>query len=196
MSLAGLTADAIHDAGVLASVFSRGGILSDDWVPPPWPTEPSNRGIKDYEPLPSRNADSPQRIAFIRSQVRLYVHDVAIHDLAGLDYEPSATGWSDNHIVALQAAISTAMECGLPFQDGLAAGRAEWAAGQARARCFVDDLRRALFRLVLDRTNGNAIIAAANEVNERYGHALPSVALVDACKAIAASIQPARARRR
>lgn len=167
--------------------------LATAWNLPAWPTEPTQRGIRDYGPLPARAADSPRRIAFIRGKVRLYARDLALQQLAGLPFE-----FSEDHTaleVVLHAAVGIAEQCGLPWLDGIAAGQAEMADATTYARDFVDHLRRVVFPMARDRRPGDVILGAAEQVNERHGGHMPSEALHQACRKIAHGAAPTPRRR-
>jgi hypothetical protein len=186
-------------AAVWQSLYGVGGVLHSKTPAPLWPTEPSAEGIKNHGPLPSRAATSPQRIRFLREKVRSYAYFMACLDLAGV-----ADEWLADHgragitaeVETLMAATGIACETALPFIDGCAAGKAEFSAATARARQFVDDLRRAVFPLARAQSSGGVMLAAAHEVNDRYGCALPTPLLVNACQVIAISAAPRQFRRR
>jgi hypothetical protein len=169
----------------------HGGNLARVWNLPGWPSEPTQRGIREYGPLPGRHADSPQRIQFVRRHISAYARDLALWELAGtLDDEHSAA----EQIV--HAAVGIAEQCGLPWLDGIAAGQAEMAEATTYARDFVDQLRRVVFPMARDRRPGDAILAAAKHVNQRHGCHMPSEELRQACSVIARSAtSPARRRR-
>ena len=173
---------------IMRGVFGPGGPCHSTFAPAAWPTESTARGISDYGPLPRRDADSPTRIKFLRRHVRLYAQDQAILGLAGLI--------DDAEIDTLLAATGIAEQCGMPYRDGIAAGRAEWASAQDRAKQFVDDLRRVVYPLSRGGSDQRRIMAAAEIVSDRYGYALPGISLSQACEAIWRSAQSRPVRRR
>lgn len=188
-----LTDEDKRRAAVWQSVYGLGGVLHSKTGPAPWPTEPSPAGIKDWGPLPAQSATSPQRIAWIRNHARPYVQFMAFIDLAGVAQEYLERQGRDGisaKVEALLAATGIAETCGLPFDDGAAAGNAEWSAATERGKQFVDDLRRAVFPLARVRAAGEIILNAAHQVNDRYGCALPGELLTEACRVIAASAAP------
>lgn len=161
-------------------------------------TTPTEWAIKNLAPLPHKNADSPQRIQWVRGKIRLYVWTVACLDLAGvanewLDAPEQATHASEAE--AIMAGTGTATQAGLPYADGWAAGKAEYAAAQTRAREFVDQLRRATFPMARAKTPGAAIMAAAHQVNDRFDNALSTELLTTAVRVIAHNALPSKGRR-
>lgn len=124
--------------------------------------------LKPLHPLP-RSSKRDAKIAWLRNFVKASANDLALDELYGIDRDAEypMPGSIGGLAEVLMICINTAVALDEDRSLGESAARAEWAAAQARAVDYSEDLRRNIWTLGRDRAPGAQIMARAKQVNLR-----------------------------